>query len=365
MRHKEYYFFNEKLDKEEYLKRASKYFSYEGNIKAAKESYSHFLKYPKKYAKIVNSENAVGEDIKNSKNAVNVFLADDVENGKNHYIVTGLNESYDCTSYAWGEFLYNVASSFNSSRSFCSSHLGESPSCIYSFMIFNSQDCFGCVGLIKKQYCIFNKQYSKEEYEELVPKIIEHMQKTGEWGEFFPYSISPFGYNETMAMHYYPLKKGDALKLGAKWQDNDYGIQYDGPFYEPKDIKQYDPNVNPDAEKEIEECKKGILKCEVTGKPYRIFPQELAAYIERGIQIPRKHPDQRNIERLARLNPRRLHHRQCMCEGITNDELRITNGENKTNCSHEGRCRNEFETTYAPDRPEKLYCEDCYQKIVI
>jgi len=31
------------------------------------------------------------------------------------------------------------------------------------------------------KYCILNKQYSKEEYEELVPKIIEHMQKTGEW----------------------------------------------------------------------------------------------------------------------------------------------------------------------------------------
>ena len=32
------------------------------------------------------------------------------------------------------------------------------------------------------------------------------MKKTGEWGEFFPSSISPFGYNETVAMEYYPIK---------------------------------------------------------------------------------------------------------------------------------------------------------------
>ena len=31
--------------------------------------------------------------------------------------------------------------------------------------------------LRNKSYCILNKQYTKEEYEELVPKIIEHMMK--------------------------------------------------------------------------------------------------------------------------------------------------------------------------------------------
>jgi hypothetical protein len=33
------------------------------------------------------------------------------------------------------------------------------------------------------------------------------MQTTGEWGEFFDPSLSPFGYNETVAMEYFPLKK--------------------------------------------------------------------------------------------------------------------------------------------------------------
>ena len=29
-----------------------------------------------------------------------------------------------------------------------------------------------------------------------------------------------------------------------------------------------------------------------------------------------------------------------------------------------GKCTNEFETSYAPERPEIVYCESCYQKEV-
>ncbi|HRI36281.1 MAG TPA: hypothetical protein PK765_04380 [bacterium] len=62
-----------------------------------------------------------------------------------------------------------------------------------------------------KSYCILNKQYTEEEYNTLVPKIIAHMRETGEWGEFFSPNLSPFGYNETVAMEYFPLTKEQAL----------------------------------------------------------------------------------------------------------------------------------------------------------
>ena len=39
----------------------------------------------------------------------------------------------------------------------------------YSQFCYNSKDLFGCVGFVT-QYCILNKQYSKEEYEALVPR---------------------------------------------------------------------------------------------------------------------------------------------------------------------------------------------------
>jgi hypothetical protein len=78
----------------------------------------------------------------------------------------------------------------------------------------NCSYLFGCVGLRDKQYCILNKQYTKAEYEALVPKIIEHMKQTGERWEFFPPRMSSFGYNETVAMEHFPLTRAEAL---AKW----------------------------------------------------------------------------------------------------------------------------------------------------
>ncbi|MBP9717926.1 hypothetical protein KBD59_01380 [Candidatus Gracilibacteria bacterium] len=40
--------------------------------------------------------------------------------------------------------------------------------CMYCI---GSQDCFGCVGLNKKQYCIFNEQYTKEAYFEKLKEV--------------------------------------------------------------------------------------------------------------------------------------------------------------------------------------------------
>ena len=76
----------------------------------------------------------------------------------------------------------------------------------------NSKDCFGCVGLRDAQYCIFNKQYMKQQYEDTVPQIIETMQAEGSWGEFFDPLLSPFGYNETVANELYPLSREEAFK---------------------------------------------------------------------------------------------------------------------------------------------------------
>jgi hypothetical protein len=76
---------------------------------------------------------------------------------------------------------------------------------IYCDHCFFSSNCFGCIWLRNKQYCIFNKQYSKEEYEIQVPKIIAHMIAAWERGEFFHPLLSPFGYNETVAQEYFPI----------------------------------------------------------------------------------------------------------------------------------------------------------------
>ena len=85
---------------------------------------------------------------------------------------------------------------------------------------------------------------------------------------------------------------------------------------------------------------KHILLCEVTGKPYKIIPQELQFYRNMGIPIPRKCPDQRHKERMALRNRQHVWDRQC------------------------AKCRKPIATSYSPERPEIVWCESCYLKEV-
>ena len=107
---------------------------------------------------------------------------------------------------------------------FCFANWSGSSDIYYSVFTEGCTCCFGCVSLRHKSYCILNKQYTKEEYETIVPRIIAHMRETDEWGEFFPASISPFGYNETVAQEHFPLTRTEALAKGFNWSD------YEAPF---------------------------------------------------------------------------------------------------------------------------------------
>ena len=82
------------------------------------------------------------------------------------------------------------------------------------------------------------------------------------------------------------------------------------------------------------------IECEVTKKPFRIIKQELEFYRKHNLPIPRKHPDQRHLDRMSLRNPRKLFDRNC------------------------DKCWVNMKTTYSTDREEKVYCEECYNKEV-
>jgi hypothetical protein len=196
----------------------------------------------------------------------------------------------------------------------------------------SSNNCFGCVGLKHGEYSIFNKQYSKEEYFYLLDKIKKHMEKMGEWGEFFPMNISPFAYNESMAMLSFPLSKEEVLNRGLKWQDN----------IQQTRNKTTQSNI-PDRIGDVSDLIVGeILECLICKRNYKIIQEELNFYRKWSIPIPRYCFFCRLSRRFELRGPSKLWHRKCMCEG----------------------CNNEFETSYAPERPEIVYCESCYQKEV-
>ena len=215
----------------------------------------------------------------------------------------------------------------------------------------NSRNCFGCIGLKNNdEYCILNKQYTKEEYETLVPKIIEHMMKTGEWGEFFPSSMSPFGYNETVAMEYYPISppltppyQGGGEEVPPLTRGR-LGGGFNWSTYEsppPKVDKVIPADKLPSNIEDIpDDILNWAIECEVTKKPFRIIQQELGFYRKHHLPIPRRHPDQRHLDRMQLRNPRKLYERTC------------------------DKCHKQIQTTYAPERPEIVYCETCYNKEV-
>ncbi|OGC82300.1 MAG: hypothetical protein A2V81_02070 [Candidatus Abawacabacteria bacterium RBG_16_42_10] len=185
------------------------------------------------------------------------------------------------------------------------------------------------MNLRHKEYCILNKQYSKEHYEELVIRLIEHVQTTGEWGTFFPPQLSAFGYNETVAHEYFPLQKDEATKKGFLWSDYQAPRPTVERVFHAKDI----PHDIQDVTDDILDC--GII-CEVTGKLYRILKSELAYCHTHNIPLPKKHPDQRHTERMKLRLPRELWQRNC------------------------AKCEIAIRTPYSPERPEKVLCEKCY-----
>ena len=215
-------------------------------------------------------------------------------------------------------------------------------SVMYSDTCQNSQNLFGCVSVKKSEYMIFNKKYSKENYQKLKEKIIEHMRKTGEYGEFFPPEIAPVYYNETQGNLYVPLSKEEILAKGWHWEDNVQGTKG------KETIKSSDI---PDKIEDVPDSYlKEIFACTTCSKNYNITENELLFYRKEKVPFPRKCPNCRYKRRFDLRPPRMLWHDRCKC--------------NVSSHGHSGRCPTEYETTYSPDRVEKVYCENCYNKEV-
>ena len=335
---KDYCIYNEQKSKEEYenfIKNID--FSSCSKIeKMLEETSSFFLNHPYKYGHILNSEGCKGDYIIDSRDCDFCFHAHDAEHCKyGEHIWRHSKYNMDVSTVGReAEFVYesiNVGiSSFNvqfSIQGWTSSDIQ------YCYACFNSNNNFGCVSLKRNQYCILNKQYSKNDYEKLKQRIIEHMKKNGEYGEFFPSSISPFGYNETVANEQFPLKKEDAKKSDFKWSE------YIPPS--PKVEKIIPAEKLPDNIKNIpDDVLNWAIRCRISKKPFRITKEELNFYRKHNIPVPRLHPDKRHLNRMNKRNPNRLWNRNC------------------ANCSAD------IQTTYSPDRPEKVYCENCYLKEV-
>jgi len=361
LRHKSYYIFNQPHSKEEYSEKI-KAFDFSSQQKLAKildETQAFCLKQPVKFIHGKQNENVTGDYIYNSKNSKNCYRVKAVYDSKfcqnlqtPEEVGGPTRDSYDYTQWGEGsELIYDSMVCGRQTRNlkFCYESWNSNQNLSYCLFCQNTSDLFGCVGLHFKKYCILNKQYSKEEYEKLTGRIIQqmkelpYMDKRGieyRYGEFFPPELSPHEYNITVAQEYTPFTKEQALQRGFHWKDPD-------PLASKitvaaKDLPENIKDVKDDILKETIGCLHEGKCNEQCTLAFRLIPQELEFYRKMGLPLPRLCPNCRHYQRIKHRNPFKLYHRKCRRPG----------------------CTNKFETTYAPDRPEIVYCEDCYVREV-
>jgi hypothetical protein len=313
-------------------------------------------KLPKRFMSGTHNTNVSGEYIshcKNVKDSYQILGAEEVRYSQ-FLFLEGAKDCYDFTM--WGgnavAMYENMgAGGGQNNVKFCFECWCEGHDYEYTMEVGDlCSDLFGCYAVSKKSYCILNKQYTKEEYFELLPKIKQHMMdmpyidKRGhvyKYGEFFPPELSWFGYNETLANEHFPMTKEQAIEGGFGWKDKEaknYSVTMRTEDI-PDDIK----NVSDTVANEVVACAHAGVCNHQCSTAFKIIPEELTALRRLGLPLPRVCPQCRHQGRLTRRNPIKLYHRTCMKEG----------------------CQNEFETSYSPETPERVYCEKCYQSEVI
>ena len=355
---KSFYIFNQPYTKEEYFKKLAEFRldTYSGLISAQQQSHEFWMKFPVKFAHVRQNTNTTGEYVFHSKNVKDSYRVYDNSEDSRYCQLILLGPEKGCYDHTgWGkgaeqiyealqvgDGAYNIRFSFG-----CYTQVKDIE---YSLFCMGGKNLFGCVSAHHKQFCILNKQYTEKEFNELVPKIREHMVKMPyvdskgreyRYGEFFPSEFAPYSYSETIAQEYFPLLREEALAKGFTWRDDEkraYSITM-----KLENIPDSIAEVKDDIIKEVIECTHYGKCAHACNGAFRITSDELQFLKKMKLPLPRLCPHCRHYERIAFRNSFHLYHRKCMKPG----------------------CSNEFESSYSPDRPEIVYCEQCYQQDVV
>lgn len=315
-KHKKYLLLNQQLSKEQYEQKTSDILKSPEKLEEFKKQFEKTKALSiYKFVRNTNVENCTGDILRNCKNCFDSY--DLLNQEDSRYCELGgeqTHHAYDTTIAG-----LNLINAYEQIGSLCCHdsaflvYVNNNQNCYYCISCKNCKQCFGCEGLKYKEYCILNKQYTKEQYEELVSRIINAMIEAGQWGEFFPTGISPYAYNESLAYTYFPLSKEEVLAKAWQWKDIE------------DNIKKLTPRED-------------LKVCNECHNHYKLIKQEKDFYQKYHLTIPEKCPNCRYKERVNSMNPMLTWERKCMNES----------------------CKTIFKTTYSPDRPEKIYCEKCY-----
>ncbi len=332
LRNKSFCIENKQYTRKEYFEKLKKYdlASY-STIQKLKNLFNEIVK-----EKVIHRENfnyrvynSVGNFLMNTKDCYNCYVFSEGEDVYNQ--VRGINNKscIDASACWYSEFCGNSSCCLNGyNLKYCLSSSARNSE--YLDLCIECDNCFGCVGLKKKKYCILNKQYSKKDYEILRNNIISNMKKIGEYGKFLPYSMSIGPFNFSNSFQYFSdTKKDDILNLGGYWQDIDE-TQIEGMLV----------SELPDSINEINEsiCTQALI-CQESGWRFNISKDELLFYKQNNIPLPRLHFDIRINKKLKHLSVLRSY---------------------PSNCFY---CHKKIDAYYPPEwEYKKIACEKCFKQ---
>jgi hypothetical protein len=318
-----------------------------------------------RFGNIYKCVNVTGNNLLNVKNGKDCFEIYNVENAKYCYRAFDLKDCMDFDYGGYSELVYEyINGALNDYNvKFSCSAMDSVRDSDYVEYCRNCSSVFGCISIRNAENVILNKTYSKEEYLKLRSKIIEQMNslpyidKAGriyKYGEFFPIELSPSAYNETLAQDFYPITKKEAEENGYPWREPDAKN-----FNITISVEKISDNIDEVDDKILDE----VLGCKHKGEcshqcntAFRLTNYELAFYKKHEIPLPILCPNCRYYERFKVMPALKLWHRSCMCDGSTSSP------QAKDHFHGKRKCEIEFETSYAPERPEIVYCEKCYQQ---
>ena len=295
LRNKQYHILNKPYSKEEYFEKIKAY--HLGSRKVQKALEDQFLKLIREEAVHrpnfnFRSETSAGNYLTNCDRCTNCFHWEDAQDSYN--CLRGFNSKNSIDIFGSGntELSSRVIASFPGGYAMkFSSWVQNCRNSEYLDLCIECEDCFGCVGLRKKKYCILNKQYSEAEYKAVKQTIIAAMEKNGEYGTFFPYNLAYSGYNLTTAQLYFPKTKEEVQAMGALYDEvRESPMDGASPEDLPDDIRDVGDGITTKR-----------LICSKTHYSFNIAPRELEFYKAFNIALPYYHPDYRMQERFKRL----------------------------------------------------------------
>lgn len=222
------------------------YFLEKEKILKEKQYFDMYFQKVSKVGNIHASKNCTGSSILASENVENGYFVNNMVNSRNVMFAgseTDWGECYDI--FIGGKGTKNNYWVVNfwwfPENVYCSSHVWFSSQIYYSMFCSDCMFCFWCIWLINKQYCIFNTQYTKEDWEKMVERIFEKMSKephpnallarngeTALWA-FFPWWMNPFYFNDSFAYLFWDFEKETVVKEWFLWREE--GVKIDIPAW--------------------------------------------------------------------------------------------------------------------------------------